>query len=78
MSIPLRVESLNEFAVAGAVGFPGLVKSRGVVVVAAAAGERRQHRGLVLAVRLPSIAGFDGLEPVVDAGRAATRQRGHR
>src|SRR3974390_1670846 len=39
---------------AGAVEFPGLVKSPGVVVGAAGAGECRKYRSLVLAIRLPA------------------------
>ena len=37
---------------AGAVGFPGLVEPRGLVVGSVDAGQRRQYRGLVRAVSL--------------------------
>src|ERR1700738_3362130 len=41
---------VHEFGMAGAVKFPGLVKSPGMVVGSVDPGQRRKHRGLVLAV----------------------------
>src|SRR5262245_5469446 len=57
--LPLDVRSVtngatHEFGNAGAAKFPGLVKSRCLVVGAVGARERRKYRGLVLAVLLPS------------------------
>src|SRR5580692_10763780 len=40
----------HEFGMAGAVRFPGLVKSPSLVVESADAGQRSKYRGLVLAV----------------------------
>ena len=43
--------AVHEFGMAGAVKFPGLVKSPGLVVGSVDPGQRRQHRGLVLLYR---------------------------
>src|SRR6202048_3198528 len=42
--------AVHEFGMAGAVKFPGLVKSPGLVVGSVDPGQRRKYRGLVLAV----------------------------
>ena len=55
---------------AGAVKFPGLVKSAGLVVGSADAGQRRQYRGLVLAV--PPASGTAGRQ-----SRQHVRHRAH-
>jgi hypothetical protein len=58
-SLQLNVSSItcrvnHEFGMAGAVKFPGLVKSLGLVVVPVTAREWSEHRSLVLAVPLSS------------------------
>src|SRR3984885_14091145 len=46
----VKYGAVDEFGMAGAVNFPGLVESPGVVVESADAGQRPEHRGLVRAV----------------------------
>ena len=57
-SLQLNVTSVarlsHEFAMAGAVKFPSLVKSPSLVVVSITARERSEHRSLVLAIPLSS------------------------
>src|SRR4030088_1506027 len=42
--------AVHDFGMAGAIDFPGLVKSPGLVVESADCSQRRKYRGLVLAV----------------------------
>ena len=60
----------DEFGMAGAVKFPGLVKSPGLVVGSADAGQRRKYRGLVRAV--PPAPGTAGRQ-----SRQCVRHRAH-
>src|SRR5882762_9498160 len=46
----VKCGAVHEFGMAGAVKFPGLVKSPGLVVGSVDHGQRRKYRGLVLAV----------------------------